>query len=199
MITIRKAEKNDDLKKLAEHFFYTDPYIFPSMFESVEECKELLSKLIFADSGAFSYKNCFVALKDNKIVGTLLYHTNETNFDYDYSWLSSYNKKCDYTIKHYILKLKTYIEKDEGYIAMLFVEKEYRRHYIATQFFNYIFQNLSRKSYKLHVLKNNTPALNLYKKMGFEIISQVSGYNVKYKKKPEVYEMKLMQLSINFE
>ncbi len=42
----KKASINDDLEKIAELIFYTDDYIYPYWFETVEKCKSELPRLI---------------------------------------------------------------------------------------------------------------------------------------------------------
>ena len=189
MIKIRKLNKKDDLKKIAEYFFYTDPYIFPYMFNNVNESREILSKLISAERGAFSYRNCLVAELNDQIIGVLLYFTADIDFNYDYSQISLMNKKYAYTIKHYILKLQSYVDEGETYIAMLFVEEQFRHHHVATNLIKYLFETSPNHNFKLHVLKSNIPALNAYLKLNFKIQSQVLGFNGEDMEKPEVYEM----------
>ncbi len=189
MIEIVNASKDDDFKQIAEYFFYTDPYIFPYMFDNVKNCRELFGKVISSPTGAFSYKNCVLAKKDNEIVGVALYLSNKTDFGYDYSWLAKLNEKYEYTIQHYISKMPTYIDNGETYIAMIFIKEEYRKHHIATDLLKHIFEISGNKKFKLHVLKENMPALCTYSKLDFKIVCQVKGFNGKHMKKPEVYEM----------
>jgi len=54
----------------------------------------------------------------------------------------------------------------------LFVISEYRNQGISTQFINYLAQNKEYKIIDLEVFKENTKALALYKKLGFEIIDR---------------------------
>ena len=49
-IIIRKANKNDDLERISELIYNVDPYIYPYWFETLENCKKVLPKLILEDN-----------------------------------------------------------------------------------------------------------------------------------------------------
>jgi ribosomal protein S18 acetylase RimI-like enzyme len=69
-----------------------------------------------------------------------------------------------------------YYETEVGGICAqildLYVDEKYRRRGYATQYFEYVFEKYSfAKRFRLEVVKNNAPALNVYKKLGFKEIS----------------------------
>lgn len=68
---------------------------------------------------------------------------------------------------------------DTSSIAQLAVKQEYRNKGIATELYNYLEKMLKEKNIEfvtLEVRKNNIPAINLYKKLGFNYIVDKPGY-----------------------
>lgn len=80
------------------------------------------------------------------------------------------NKKVVGLIDGYIIEDSNYIEK-VGYLDNLCVSKNNRKQGISTKLIEEFIKIMKRKnvSYlKLNAFENNTPAINLYKKLGFE-------------------------------
>ena len=65
---------------------------------------------------------------------------------------------------------------DEIEIIDVFTLKEFRRKNIMTEMFNNLFKLQNIKKFILEVKVNNIPAINLYKKLGFEIANIRKGY-----------------------
>lgn len=65
---------------------------------------------------------------------------------------------------------------DRCEIIDLFVQKEYRNNKIASKLINQIEKNFSIKNITLEVKENNYTAINLYKKLGFKIVSIRKNY-----------------------
>lgn len=59
-------------------------------------------------------------------------------------------------------------------LAWLYVDREYSRHGIGTELVNVVLKKM-RKPISIEVLTGNTPALNFYQKIGFEIVRTESG------------------------
>lgn len=57
-----------------------------------------------------------------------------------------------------------------------FVLEKYRRNNIMTSLFNYLFKNEKYTKIFLEVSEENIGAINLYKKLGFKVISVRKGY-----------------------
>lgn len=45
-IIIRKANKNDNLERIAELIYNVEPYIYPYWFENLENCKKYYQSLL---------------------------------------------------------------------------------------------------------------------------------------------------------
>ena len=65
---------------------------------------------------------------------------------------------------------------EEVEIIDAFVLEKYRRNNIMTSLFNYLFKNEKYTKIFLEVSKENNSAINLYKKLGFKVISVRKGY-----------------------
>lgn len=64
-------------------------------------------------------------------------------------------------------------------IALLCVKKAYQRNGLGKSLLNYCLNNCIKKGYSeifLHVATTNTPAIKLYKKLGFKEIDIIKGY-----------------------
>ena len=63
-------------------------------------------------------------------------------------------------------------EEDSIYVSLLCVRKEYSGNHFGESLLKYCIDNCQKMKYEnfsLHVSTKNMPALNLYKKLGFEI------------------------------
>ncbi|HEL2219446.1 TPA: GNAT family N-acetyltransferase [Streptococcus suis] len=59
-------------------------------------------------------------------------------------------------------------------LAWLYVDREYSRHGIGTALVNVVLKKM-HEPISIEVLTGNTPALNFYRKFGFEIVKTESG------------------------
>ena len=53
-LEIRKASLEDDLLRIAELLYKTDPYIYPYWFETLDKCTKELSELLQVDKFIFA-------------------------------------------------------------------------------------------------------------------------------------------------
>ena len=63
-------------------------------------------------------------------------------------------------------------EEDSIYVVLLCIRKEYSGNHFGESLLKYCIDNCQKMKYEnfsLHVTTKNTPALNLYKKLGFGI------------------------------
>lgn len=185
---IRKLRKNDNFEEVAKLIYLTDPYIYPYWFNNnIEEGMQVLSEMIKMPT-IFNYKNCLVALKEDKIIGLVVYATNKSD-NSCLQELKKYNLNYEYTITNYVEPLNNYIKPNYVYISNVCVLPENRRHKVGTHLMNYLIKNNSNKVLNLHVLKNNVLAIKLYKKFNFQKIENLKGFSGYRKRKPEILFM----------
>ncbi len=89
------------------------------------------------------------------------------------AYAECYILECDGDTAGYGLILKSYSQEAGGKVIWfdeLFVKLRYRGLGFGSKFFEYIFANLPAARYRLEVEKENLPAVNLYKKLGFKFL-----------------------------
>lgn len=189
-MVIRYANEKDNFKTLAKLMYETDRYIYPYWFETKEEGIEEISKLLTKEHTSFFYKKCIVAEVDGEIVGMLLYFDDTSPLDFAYADIISKNFNYSYTLKNYVIPLEKSIKENQSYVAGVRVSDTHSRRGIAQSLFKFYFDSLKKDTIvKIDVLVENEPAFNLYKKLGFEIVTKYQGFNGYRKKRVECYSM----------
>ena len=87
--------------------------------------------------------------------------------------LGNYKHKINYVLNNNVIGYVVLEETvDVINIVDVFVLEDYRRQKVATKLFQYILDKYRSKKEKimLEVRENNLPAINLYKKIGFNVI-----------------------------
>ena len=198
--TIRKANKTDNLKQISELIYNTDPYIYPYWFESLNNCKKILPKLILEDNFIFNINTIYIAINNetNEIIGLSSIIDKSTNLEYDYDNLSQ-NKNTTHTIKNYILPMINTIKtKNIATITNMCIKKEYRNMHIGYNLLKTVIEeyknnnNQNVEFIEFDVLAHNPSAIKLYQNLGFKQISNIEkGFNGYHMKKPDVIVMQL--------
>lgn len=191
----RKARASDDLEKIAELLYYTDDYIYPYWFGSVENCRKELTPLLTKDKFFYNINNIYVAVKDNVILGVVCITDKGTDLSFDYSELRKVNRRYEFTIDNYIMGLIEEVENSEfAYISNVCVDPNYRDLHVGTFLLENLINEYKSKKFReiaLDVLADNPRAIHLYEKMGFEKSSDIfPGFNSPDEKKPDVFSMK---------
>lgn len=199
-ITIRKANKNDNLEQISELIYNTDPYIYPYWFKSLDNCKKILPKLILQDNFIFNINTIYIAINNNnnEIIGLSSIIDKYTNLEYNYDNLSQ-NKNVTHTIKNYILPMiKTIKTKNIATITNMCIKKEYRNMHIGYNLLKTVIEEYKNNNdndveyIEFDVLAHNPSAIKLYQNLGFKQISDIEkGFNGYHMKKPEVIVMQL--------
>ena len=100
--------------------------------------------------------------------------------DYKLDYIISNNEYVQYYAykidNKYIAFLCFMNISEEVEIIDVFVLEKYRRNNIMTSLFNYLFKNEKYTKIFLEVSEENIGAINLYKKLGFKVISVRKGY-----------------------
>jgi len=199
-LTIRKANSNDNLERISELIYYTDPYIYPYWFGTKENCAKILSKLILEDNFVFNINTIYIAInnQNNEIIGLSSIADKYTNFDYNYDKLFK-DKNATYTIKNYIFPMiDTIKNKGIATITNMCVKEEYRNQHIGYKLLKCVIEEYIKKNdndikyVEFDVLAHNPSAIKLYKNLGFMQISNIEkGFNGENMKKPEIIVMQL--------
>lgn len=189
-MNIRFANKNDDAKVLAKLIYETDVYIYPYWFDDKSFGIEQIAKLIKNPDSIFYYENCVVAEVDAEIIGVIMFYKNDGSYNCDYNDISSISFESAHVIHNYVLDLQNQIKDNTYYVFAVRVEDGFLRQGVACKMFDFVFSSVLKNSIiEIDVLKDNIPALNLYKKVGFKIVKEYKGYNGYKKRKPLCYSM----------
>ena len=195
-LIIRKPTPDDDLEKIAELLYNTDPYIYPYWFETLEKCKKELPGLLLEDKFFFSLKNLYISIdKENgEIIGLVCIVDKNTKLDYDYSELKKKNERYAFTIENYVEELIKEVDNaDFAYISNVCVDANYRGKHIGKTMLNEIINIYKKKLYDhivLDVLADNPGAIKLYQNLGFKQFTEIfSGFNDPSKERPDVFSM----------
>ena len=194
-IVIRKAKKDDNLEKISELIYNTDPYIYPYWFKSLNNCVKELSPLLLEDKFFFNINNLYVATYNDSIIGVVCIIDKNANLNYDYSKLIEKNENYKFTIENYIYGLIDEVkESNFAYISNVCVDEKYRGQHIGNYMLNKIIEIYKDKLYDeivLDVLAQNPSAIKLYQNLGFKQFTEIfSGFNDPKKERPQVFSMK---------
>lgn len=176
-IVIREASLDDDLLELSKIQYLSDPYVYPPWFLYDEDiafkCLEYLSR----NSEIFNYKNTLIALDDNnKIVGTLLYLINNTNYHFNVFNKMWKDLKIKPSTAHQ-LTVEGYLQQiidfhSDFYLLNLAVAKNARNQGIGTKLMLAFEEKISQGTITLEVVGENSSAISLYEKLGYEKIEE---------------------------
>lgn len=172
-LKIRKASIEDDLSKIAELLYKTDPYIYPYWFETLENCKKELSELIKQDKFIFNINNIYIVIDEEKntIAGLVCAIDVNAELDFDYSELKNKNERYNFIIENYILPLIKEVQSAEYvYISNVCINEKYRGRQVGNRVLRHIIEHYRKNltnTIVLDVIENNASAVKLYEKLGF--------------------------------
>lgn len=196
-IIIRRPNEEDNIEKIAELLYKTDPYIYPYWFETLDKCKKELTPLLLEEEFFFSIYHLFIAInkEDNEIVGVICILDKSAKLDYNYSKLKEKNERYDFTITNYVEELiKEVNDADFAYISNVCVYEKCRGMHIGRKLVDYAINVYKKKLFDhivLDVLADNPGAIKLYQNMGFEQFTEIfAGFNDPKKERPDVFSMK---------
>ena len=196
-LIIRKPTSDDDLEKIAELLYNTDPYIYPYWFETLDKCKKELTPLLLEKNFFFALDHLYITIdsNNNDIIGVICIIDKNDDLSYDYSELKKKNERYKFTIENYIEGLIEEVDNaDFAYISNVCVDANYRGKHIGKTMLNYVIDIYKKKLYDyivLDVLAENPGAIKLYQNLGFEQFTEVfQGFNDPTKKRPDVFSMK---------
>lgn len=185
---IRVANSTDNLQNIAKLIYETDPYIYPSISKNKNDAINILVEMIKSNT-LFNYNNCLIAVENSNIVGLIVFNTLENTKLNNYYFWENRTEELKYFVTNYINICEKQLHHNEIYLTCVCTNKLFRRKKVATKLLQHLLKMNNNKNFRLDVLQNNTPAINLYKSLGFEMQKEDKGYNKKHYKKPLIFSM----------
>ncbi len=185
MINTRYLTPNDDLEKATVLVFQVDPYICPDFFGDVDRARKFGKILFTNDGGLFDFKHTLVAEEDGELLGILIYADN-TVTSWDCAAMRAkveslgieIPEKFDRANKDYmelVVNAAKELEDDIVEVEWCATDLAARGKGVAQALFK-AFLDLPYSEQHLTVLADNPPAIHVYEKMGFKIVSTQTGY-----------------------
>ena len=183
---VKANELNDEIRKQISEIFVDGFYQWIHYFSKDK------NKLARAFNHMFQLHNFYVAIIDDKIAGAVACTDGRSksvilNKKDLRMYLGFPMGSIAYIALRKELENHKYpfdLEVDCGSMEFVMTNKSYRNMGVASAIIKHIFKNTDFKSYVLEVADSNTPAVNLYKKMGFNDYMKVknnfskqSGFN----------------------
>ena len=177
--------EKDNLSRAANLIYQVDPYICPDFFGDSERAEKIGPVIFGEEGGLFDPNRTIVAEENGELLGILVYADNTVK-----PWNTEEIKQKVAATgveipEHFDRANKNYMEavvEDARNLPDGVAEVEWcatdasaRGKGIASKMFEK-FLSLPYEEQHLTVLADNPPAINLYKKHGFEIVSTQTGY-----------------------
>ena len=172
--------KNDDYGTIAYLIYHTDPFIYSDLFGDYESAERVIKRLLDTEKSIFYRNNYYVAIFNNDIAGIAAFY-NKVEWD---SWsveeafylenvkipesFSAASEYFDYSFNHAM--------KFGVNACNITVAEKCRRHGVATFMLEKLKKISGKMDIELNVLVSNEPAVQFYKKHGFEIIIKFKDY-----------------------
>lgn len=166
---IRPAKLSDDIYHLSKLIFYN---IFTSYNPDFQDKTEEIWNLLFKSKQTrLSYENILVYEENNQVLGFICF--------YDKQMESILQDGQLQLLKDYNLELNIPKEcfTDGIYIDAIVVDEKMRNKGIAKALINEL---MTLELDLSLIVEKDSYALNLYKKLGFEVISEITIFNHKY-------------------
>lgn len=183
-VIFRNLRKTDNLFEAAGLIYKTDPFIYPSLFGSVQTAERVLPDLIAQDRVCFGLRHLFCAVSDGHVKGLIC-----SSHD-DYRWdtqevLNSFEKNKISAPKYFSKAAENYFEKFSHeadlaghiYLICVCVDENLRNLGLGKKLLNAFFDRHPNEEFSLHVLADNAPAIHLYRALGFASCKEVTGFS----------------------
>jgi len=179
-LEFRRVLKKDDYRTIAYLIYHTDPFIYSDLFGDYESAERVIMRLLDTEKSIFHRNNYYVAISNEDIAGIAAFY-NKVEWD---SWsveeafylesvkipesFSAASEYFDFTFNHAM--------KFGVNACNIIVAEKCRRHGVASFLLDNLIKISGKMDLELNVLANNTPAIELYKKHGFEVIKKFKDY-----------------------
>lgn len=180
-VVFRRANLVDDISAIAKYIYLTDPYIYPSISNSPESAEwvDIIEQCYKMEKNVFYYKNIFIALVDDKIVGICCIVPNKKKLEFSERLRLSDEllQKIEGTVKGYFKPLLKEIAELDGYnVVNLCVDESFRNLGIGKKLLNYSISQVETKEVYLDVIADNTSAIRVYQALSFEVEKEYEGF-----------------------
>lgn len=174
---------DEQLKDIAGLIYDTDPYIYPTMFESRENAQVVIPKMIKAGDSMFRPESLFLAMEKDEVIGLILWIKGALKWDrtiYDRSGGNS--PYIDRVCQEYFA---SYSETPDNIISIInvCVKEKTRGKGIGSRMMDSFLES-TQGPYELFVLANNPAAVKLYEKKGFRIVETRQGFSLESNELP---------------
>lgn len=181
-LSVDSILSDTDLLSIAKLIYATDPYIYPAMC-SVTDMEKIFPSLISAGTDSmFCKQNLYIARLDSDIVGVILWYSGPLIWDRHafIELCDSQNIPVTSTFKQVTQEYLSTYDKPTTDISIInvCVDASVRGIGIGTVMLESFIDQHKSKSMELVTLKENTIAINLYKRCGFEILREEDGFSV---------------------
>lgn len=143
---------------------------FEKEFEGLHLKQDKIIQLL---TQAMKCEQCFIALLDEQLIGVISYSTVEqASFEISFKQVRNIVGPVKATLFYWqVMTSNLVLKSNQIYLNSLAVNPLLRRQGIGTQLIKFILNQQKVDEYVLEVLSENIPAINLYQKLGFEMIS----------------------------
>lgn len=202
-IYIKQIKRKDNVTTqqyldIAELIYDTDKYIYPAIFGEDQKGKnnaKTILPYIFeqVNDGMFSKENLFVLLKNNRVIGLILWCKGIVEWDVNIIIEIANNNGIKLNEMNIFKVQKEYVEnrynKENGRISLInvCVRKEDRGKGIGKRLLNEFINCHYEEKMELVVLKNNTSAIRLYESFGFYVKQEDKGFSCSNEKPKCLY------------
>ena len=175
-VVFKRLWQLNDYKETAELIYSTDPYIYKDLFGSLVNACAVL-RYSFDNPESVFYKMAIYIAKcvsRDEVIGTVLFHTN--NFVWSVDKMLMDFEKAGVIPGEAFFSASEYMNKTYNYrkigcsLCNICIKDKYRGLGIATYMLKCLLSTVDNKTIELTVLKDNIAAINLYRKLGFEIV-----------------------------
>lgn len=185
-IKIRKLTEDDDLGRAGELIFQIDPYICPDFFGDAARAQKMGPVIFKTEGTLFDLNHTFVAEEDGKLLGICIYADNKIA-DWDCEKVKAALLAAGITLpEHFDRANERYMKPvtddaktlPDGVveIELLATDASARGKSIGGKLMDAVLALPEYHEQHLTVLADNPPALHLYEKKGFKIVSSQTGY-----------------------
>ena len=176
-IVIRSMKKSDDTKKVARLVYDTSKDLFSALFGKMNKALSKIEILINLEDNIFSYRHISIVLVNEDIAGVLVgYHVNQISKEKmkremkaALSFWSQLRCMIILSNSHHIMDFD---DIDGYYIQNICVDPQRRGKKLGYRLLEHCItmnNEMGNKEVFLDVESTNDIAINLYKKLGFEL------------------------------
>ena len=179
--SLRRARLDDDICAIAKYIYLTDPYIYPSIADNYEskDWISIVSQCYRMNDNLFYYKNIFVAIADERIIGICCIIPNKKHLEFNkrLNLSDALTQKIKGVVAGYFEPLLNESLDLEGYsVVNLCIDPMLRGLGFGKKLLEYAMKEVQSKVFYLDVIADNVSAICVYKSLLFEIEKEYYGF-----------------------